>query len=224
MTSRIVLCLISMIAFASAQEGRAIRRPVYPPNGQVRLDVHPLEYVVSLEQLVDMSKLIVDGTVLSNLPAVSANPALALDRPDLETHSLVSVTSVIAGKIPAGSSTILLAQPGGKDSRWDISVPADPLVKPGDRYILFLTPDDRKEPKNLSGVPRYTAVGMWAGKVKVQDDHVRLLPASNAAPKLQLHDNTLLSEFIATVNGIVNHTVIPEKRNAIPHPGLPTQK
>ncbi len=163
---------------------------------------HPSgEGVASLGQLVTMSRLIVDGTVAAVLPAIHSGP----DNETVETHSRVLISEVLlhlelgadgltrlVQTPPAGSYTILLAQWGGK-AAWR----EDPLVKQGERYILFLTPDDRTEPPNTSRLPRYHAVGVWSGKVKVENGKVRILPS--AAPSLREYDNTDLAAFIAVV-------------------------
>lgn len=128
---------------------------------------------------------------------------------------MISVSSVLGGK-PPGVGTIQLEQFGGKAGKWDISVPDEPLVRPGERYILFLNLDTRKEPPNTVAVARYYIVGVWSGKVSVQEGKVHFLP--RASEQLHTHDNQDVSSFIADVRAEVNHTA-PRDPNLPIHPG-----
>lgn len=197
----------------------------YPPGGKVTVDAHLREAVVSLDQLIIMSQLIVDGTVTAVLPSISRNPNP--DIPAVETDSRVVITEVLLrldrapdgltllSETLPGTDTILLAQEGGKAGKWDVDVPADPLVKQGERYILFLHADDRKEPPNTSGLPRYYAVGAWSGKAKVGNGKVQFLPS--AVPRLHEHDNADVRAFIATVRQRISNLV--PKKQYIRQPG-----
>ena len=162
-----------------------------------------------------MSPLIVEATVISVFPAISRDPNIP---GSIETHSLISVSAVLSGIIPGGSTTILLAQEGGKVGPLEILVPSDPLVRSGEHYLLFLAPDNRKQPPNTSGSPRYSAVGVWAGKVKSENEKVRFLPRSSQS--FQELENTDASAFLTAVKAKINNTVVPSKRNVIPHPGI----
>jgi len=215
MSTRAVVAVgLVFVLGAAAQDPRNPRggRP-YQPNGKVKAEIDPAEQAGALSDLVQMSQLIVGGSVTSVLPAVSMD--LDPDAPLAETQSMISVSSVLGGK-PPGVSTIQLTQFGGKPGRWDISVPDEPLVRPGERYILFLNLDTRKEPPNTVGVPRYYIVGAWSGKVSVQEGKVHFLP--RASEQLHIHDNQDVSSFIADVRAEVNHTV-PRDPNLPIHPG-----
>jgi hypothetical protein len=172
----------------------------YPPDGKVTVAVDLREPVTSLDQLIRMSEIIVDGTVTSVLPSIGPNPDPGI--PAVETHSLVSLTEALYGAAPAGAKTVVLAQTGGKAGKWNVIVPEDPLVKKGERYILFLDVDDRKDPVNTTGLPRYFAVGLWSGKAKVENGKIQFLPS--AVPGLHESDNTNVSDFIATVRDKIN--------------------
>ncbi len=140
------------------------------------------------------AQLIVVGTVAKVLPAFSPDP----DHPNsVETNSLVSVTKTLFDKPSLASSTITLAQIGGKVGRCGEVVPADPLVKAGEQYVLFLWNDDRKNVPNTSGSRRYWAVGVWAGKAKIVNEEVRFLP--DAGAELHTYDDTDAGAFIQTV-------------------------
>jgi hypothetical protein len=147
-----------------------------------------------LDQLVYASQLIVVGTVAKVLPAFNPNPE---HLSSVETNSLVSVTQALFDKPSLRTRTITLAQIGGKVGRCGEVVPADPSVKAGEQYVLFLWDDDQKKVPNTSGSPRYWAVGVWAGKVKIVNGKVRFLPDARA--ELHKYDDTEASAFIETV-------------------------
>jgi hypothetical protein len=176
--------------------------------------------VPSLDQLIRMPELIVDGTVTSVLPSISTNPDP--DIPAIETASVVSISEVLlrlergadgltrlTETLPAGRSTILLAQVGGKAGKWDVTVPDDPLLTRGERYVLFLDSDDRKQPPNASGAPRYLAVGAWSGRVRVEGGKIQFLPS--ALPRLHEYDNTDVTAFVKTVRERIR-VLVPEKQ------------
>jgi len=167
----------------------------WPKDGKVSYSSHPAEPVLSLDQLVRMSELIVDATVLSNFPAINTHPDS--DFPSALTESLVSVTEVLAGTLPGGTRTILLLQEGGKAGKWDVVVLDDPLVKPGERYILFLYHDYMKERPNGSPYPRYRTISVFSGRAKIENEKVVFLPKTD--PRLREHNNTVVSAFIATL-------------------------
>lgn len=155
--------------------------------------------VPSLEQLVRASQLIVAGTVVKVLLAFNPNPD---HLNSTETDSLVSITDLLYGAPPLGTSTVTLTQIGGKVGPCEEVVPADPLVTVGEQYILFLRADDRKNVPNSSGSPRYYSVGVWSGKAKLVNGKVRFLPAANAG--LHKYDNTDESAFITTLKDRIN--------------------
>src|SRR5215475_4890221 len=118
----------------------------------------PAQHPATLDHLIAMSTLIVDGPVLSRLPSVRTSKT-----PDrfpfiMETHSIIRVTEVLKGAVRGSGPTILIAQGGGQLDDWDITMRGDPLLSNGERYIFFLRPDDRLVP-NTSGIPRYGVVG-----------------------------------------------------------------
>jgi len=177
----------------------------YPNGGKISANAHPAEPVLSLDQLVGMSKLIVDATVLSNFPPVSADPDS--DVPSALTESLVSVTEVLAGTLPGGTRTILMIQQGGKVGRWEFVSEDDPLLKSGERYILFLWPDYMKQRPNNTPYPRYWPVGIFSGKAKIENGKVQFLPIT--LPRLRELNNTDVNAFIATLHDKISFH-IPE--------------
>ncbi len=167
----------------------------YLNGGKLAISIHPAQAVESLDHLILLSELIIDGTVREVLPSIDKSPN---NTGEIETDSLVLVHEILRGTLPVGTQSVTLVQVGGKTERWDITVPDDPLVKPGERYILFLTSVTGDDPAKTSEAPRYLAVGIWSGKVKVNENiTVDFLPA--AAPALHSMDGSNISLFIATL-------------------------
>ncbi len=85
----------------------------------------------------------------------------------------------------------------------NFSVMGDPLVRPGERYILFLIPDVRQELPSTSGMPRYAVTGVWSGKAKVTNGGVAF-PAS-ASPELRAYNGHSIDAFLQTLEAAINH-------------------
>ena len=153
----------------------------------------------SLLQLIQMSRLIVDATVLSRLPTVdtSRNP----QHPVLLTDSVMAVHAVLAGTIPNGSADIVIEQTGGDFGDWHMEAEGDPLVSAGERYILSLIPDDRPEPPNTTGLPRYGVLGVWSGKIKVSDGKVAFAPGAHR--NLHAYDGTDVAAFLPLLREMI---------------------
>jgi hypothetical protein len=113
------------------------------------------------------------------------------------------VNSVFAGSVPGNAGTILVAQAGGKWNNWDISVKGDPLFSPGDRYILFLVPDERPSLPNVSGMPRYAVVGVWSGRVNITSG--KAVWAAAADQQLHASDGTPVDVFLQTLRQTIQH-------------------
>jgi len=167
-------------------------RPLNVDGGTVVVRVSPTTSPSTLLQLIQKSPLILDGTVVSLMPTVTTSSGTVT--PKLETHAIVAVREVLRGTVPNSSANILLAQVGGTSGKWDISAKGDPIVAPGERYILFLVSDERSELPNTSGMPRYAATGVWSGKVSVTAGKVAFLPA--AKPGLHVYDNMSVDAFL----------------------------
>lgn len=185
-----------------------------PQGGKINLEAHPAEEVVTIQQLVNMSSVILQGTVMSSLIPINSNA----NRPEvIETHSLIAVDKVLSGTLPAGVRNIVLAQQGGKLGVWETEIEVDPLVTPGEQYVLFLTPDKRAQPANTTGSPRFSTVGVWAGRAKIVNNKVSFLPRNDN--RLRAFDNTDVGAFLAIVDGHIHHTIIPPPRAGVPFPG-----
>jgi hypothetical protein len=163
--------------------------------GRVELQLEPHDGgIVSLGQALRVCRLIIDGTVTTVLPSIDRHPRVP---PSIETRSIVSVSEVLYGGLPApaeASRTLTLVQEGGKAGKWDVAPIEDPLVKAGERYVLFLVGDPRPTSSDDPAAPRYITVGIYAGKAKLDGGKVGFLPA--AAPELHQYDGKDASEFL----------------------------
>ncbi len=181
-----------------------------PPAGNFVVQPHLAEPVTSFDQLIRMSDLIVDGTVVSVLPAIIGNP----DVPGhVETDSLISIRQVIQGKSTTPGQ-VLLVQTGGTQGKWNVSVAGDPLVQLGQRYILFLDRDQRTVVPNGAGIlpdasvaARYFSVGNGNGKALVSATGT-IQFALGATPTSHQYDGNEVTSFITTVTNRVN-TLFP---------------
>jgi hypothetical protein len=176
---------------AGRRSGRASINPC--PGGTAVVSEIDATVVPSLERLLLVSDLVVEGTVLNPVPAF--NPTSS-DLSSVETDSMISVTQRLWGNIPSNGSTILLFQLGGKTGGCTEIVPDDPIVQPNERYILFLAVDNRKQVPNPSGVPRYIAPGIWT-KAKITNGKIQFQPRANHG--LHKYDGMDVNSFLAIV-------------------------
>ena len=163
------------------------------PFGVISMGEIDAIVVPELEELLRMSDLVVVGTVLTSLPAFHPDPNTVTS---VETDSVISVTERLWGTIPANGSTVLLNQMGGKAQPCSVVVQDDPLVRPNEQYVLFLSADDRKQVPNPSGASRYIAPGIWT-KAKVVNDKIRF--QAHAIRRLHQYDGMDLDKFLAIV-------------------------
>ena len=166
-------------AQSSPTYSRAQENDRRPRSGKFTANVDPVYVPQSLAQLVRFAPLIVEATVTANVRAFRSVP----NAPLVETHSSVLIDEVVKGELPAGTRSILLAQSGGRVDDVEMVIPGASIVEPGQRYILFLDPDDRKLDADQSGLPRFLPIGVWAGIVKVKLDGVSSVHAPGAASK-----------------------------------------
>ncbi len=198
-TRMIVACLFISAASAAAQT--SAQRPLLGGAGAVVMDVAPTASPTTLVQLVRASIVIVDGTVSSLLPAI--NTSQNADALRLETHSIIAVNAVLSGSVLNNSANILMAQIGGQTGSRSLSVAGDPMVLQGERYILFLVPDVRRELPNTSGMPRYAVTGVWSGKAKIVNGGVVF--ADSASAELRAYNGQSVDSFLQTLKAAINH-------------------
>lgn len=218
----VVAALIFFTSLLSAQSNAG--RPRYPKEGKVILHLEPVNLGRSLNELMVGSTLIVDATVTSVLPPINMSSTESRPMPMVETHSVVTIGSILKGSVPKAAATILVAQIGGQAGGWDVSVDGDTPLERGERYILFLQPDERKEPSNTSGLPRYSVVGIWAGKAKIVGGKVAL--PTNASQQLQRYNMAEVSAFVQEIKDRAAGKYVPSEsdRGLPPHPGPPTAR
>lgn len=161
-THRIGIALIIASLNLGAQSQPAKHGPLYPPGqphggGQLIVDVMPVPQ--SLKDLTDMSSLIIEGVVEKVMPARQGS-----GQTWEETDSVINIVQTFKG-VSAGTA-IAIAQMGGKGT----DIVQYSLVQPGERYILFLSPDDRRALPSVEGLKRYDITAAWAGLLLVGAD------------------------------------------------------
>ncbi len=217
--TRIVLSVIASVIACNAQAPYSSRTPRVPiPTGRYELRNICVEgQAATLDQLVQNSDLIIDGTVHGAL----SSPLRVPDDPtSVETNSQIIVNEVLWGELPAGTSSVILAQPGGAVGGYEVAVPDDPLVQPGERYILFLQRATLNRPENYLGVPRYWALGYWSGKVKISEQGtIQFLPA--ATEELHSFDGWSVPAFVATIRERIKRSFGPPPYTHVVNPGPP---
>ena len=87
----------------------------------------------TIEDLINHSDLIVDGTVTAVLPSRRPNPKVVTM---ILTDSLVAVDEVFAGTVPAGTGAIAVSQFGGRINDLEMVFRPDVPIIVGERYIV----------------------------------------------------------------------------------------
>src|SRR5665213_754287 len=213
-----VAFFLGSAALLSAQDRPSEYTPLRPPGalsppppGKLVLPNHPAEPVSSLYQLVTMSAIIIDGTVVNSLPPISPNP----DSPDgAQTAAVISVNRTVFGKAPA-SGQILLVETGGQIGKWQVSVEGDSLVRAGERYIFFLTPAGPNQIfaanemlPDPTKVPRYSPIGYANGKALVSTTGGAQF-APGAISKLHSFDSSESGVFLEKITACINEVYPP---------------
>jgi hypothetical protein len=193
---RMLPLLLASLVFAHAVSAQTTTPHDTPCTGSLEVDG---ERPFSLQGMVRGSDVILIGTVAQVLPAEWADPTrqpFGL----IWTQSVLSVDQVLFGSV-GNSERLALRQMGGKIPPYNQFVAGDPIVKSGERYVLFLLRDDSKLPINNSGLARFASVGKGDGMVKVVDGKVQI--SCEATPELKKYDNTEFATFVSTVRSII---------------------
>jgi hypothetical protein len=187
-----IRCLTAALAATCGLLGQQYT-PVLPtpPSPEVLSpEIDVFQSFTSVDVMTRFSDLIVEGTVMV------AGPTVRLDAnqpvPVLETDSVIAVSRTfrdVFSSTRSPASQIILVQIGGKFAGWDVQPKGVPLVQPDERYILFLRQVCGAVSWNKSGLPRYEALGVWSGLVKVVSGKVQFLPKA----ALPLHETDGLS-------------------------------
>lgn len=122
---------------------------------------------VDLEQLAQMSPVIVHGTVSD------VRPQLALDRRHVDTFVSLDVSAYVKGNLGA---ELVFSVPGGQFGRYRTIVPGAPSFEPGDEVVLFLGIDGPSFP-HLVGLSQ----GVFRVAADPQTGEKRVLPPPMAA-------------------------------------------
>jgi len=168
---------------------------VYPTSDEV------MDPPRDMDDVIRAADIIVDGTVITTFPSINLSPR---EPGQVETDSLIGVRQVIRGQIT--QAQIVLVESGGTQGQWKFVTRGNPLVKPSERYILFLYADRRKEVPNGAGIlpdqtvaRRYVLSARFNGKAQVNEDgSVRFIPA--AMPKLHEYDAPNVAAFLDRLN------------------------
>jgi len=158
------------------------------------INVSPRIDPVSLEHLSAAAKVVVEGSVQRALPSMRLPTPGRV--PFIETHFVFAVDSVIKGD---SGKQLLVAQTGGTIDSVELKVSGDTPLQVGDHYLLFLEPDTRPLPLNQSDLPRFSIIGVWAGKVSIRNGRVRF--PDYASPGLRALNDTDRLGLVKKVQG-----------------------
>jgi hypothetical protein len=143
-TSRLLVVLVLIVPAATsvfAQESRE--------RGEIHAigDPAPLR---SFKALCDRAAVIIEGVVESD----SSRLMPSMGMPHVETDFQLAVSRVIKGSLD--TSRIVVSEMGGTFGDLHL-IMNFPLLKQGDRYILFLYADKRADFPPVPGLPRFQA-------------------------------------------------------------------
>ncbi len=173
-----IVCLCVVVsAAASACFGQA--RPIlgheipYPPSrgtSEFIIDPAPEALPKSLNDMFSRSTLIVDASVQDVLPARVTRGR------SLETDVRVKVNRVLKGVLPLRS--VIICQDGGVIGAYREYTRQYDLMQGGERYILFLSDEERSALPAVPGGRRFEVTGLWTGIFKVLHDNTLDLPSA----------------------------------------------
>ncbi len=138
----------------------------------------------SLSELLAASTTVVECVVESNLPSRQQAP-----RTHMETDTIVSVSQVLKGDL--GLRRLMISELGGTIGPARQVVENDTLMRPGEKYVLFLTPDSRQELPYI-GLSRFAIVSLWNGKARIIGQSVTI---NSISPLKNVYDGVSLEQF-----------------------------
>jgi hypothetical protein len=199
----ILAVYLSALLCVRAQEqpvSRDMRNFTLPP-GVYQMSDEVMDPPRDMDDVIRAADIIVDGTVIMTFPSINLSPR---EPGKVETDSLIGIRQVIRGQVL--QAQIVLVESGGTQGQWKFFARGNPLVKPSERYILFLHADRRKEVPNGTGIlpdqtvaKRYVLSARFNGKAQVNEDgSVRFIPA--AMPNLHEYDAPNLAAFLDRLN------------------------
>jgi hypothetical protein len=207
----IALFAVSLNLTAQSQSAKS-GLPYYPPGpphgvGQLIVDVMPVPQ--SLNQLVDMSSLIVEGVIEKVMPGRGSGQTW------IETDSVVNIIQTLKGS--AGSSTIVISQMGGRVGDAASQPTQYSLVQSGERYILCLKEDDRTTLPSVAGLKRYGVTAAWAGLLFVGTDGLIHTDPKYHDPLRKRFEGKTRASMIDLINNAMVPTQTPVQP---PFPGI----
>ncbi len=163
----LVALMIFTLSTSFAQEGRVRRGDPRPSHGTAQLFITPMPGQIpsSIKELSDSSLIILDGIVRETLPSRETSPQT------LETDAVIAISRVLKG--PEVLREVVISQRGGTRDRLVVMPAQYALVKPGERYVLFLTEDKRPNIPAVTGRNRYLVTGIWSGLFYFQEGRMR---------------------------------------------------
>jgi hypothetical protein len=192
--SAVIWLGLGLAAVGFSQGNRETAPPTRNPKGTGILIMEPSFSPGSIDELLDRTEVLVDGVVQSVPAARLRNPQI----PDsLETDVVISVGRILGGRMDPAVRKVVVTQQGGRLGDLEIIAEDDPLMTPGERYILFLAKDTRPSLPEL-GMPRFVVTGIWSGRFRVTDKKV-IKTSYRSAAGLRVHDNQPLDEFLTSV-------------------------
>jgi len=177
-----------------------------PPPVPCCLIVDVMPVPQSLKQLVDMSSLIVEGVVEKVIPS-----RRGAGQTWIEIDSVIRIAQTWKGS--AGGSTIVLSQMGGRDGGAADQPTQYSIVQPGERYILFLSLDDRRALPSVAGLKRYDVTAAWAGLLFVGADGLIHTDSKYNDPLRKKYEGKAKAEMINLLKD-----ALKQKRLPVPPP------
>jgi hypothetical protein len=201
----IVLLAVTLhLGVAQSQTPSPKAQPLcLPGQGQLAVDVLPVPQ--SLKQLTDMSSLIIEGVVSNVMPPRGDGRE--------ETDSVINIAQTFKGS--GGGSTIVIAQLGRKGT----CIVQYSLFQPGEQYILFLSPDDRKALPSVAGLKRYAVTAAWAGLLLVGTDGLIHTDPKYDDPLRKKYEGKSKAEMIDLLEKAITNTEPPEPAPLDPFSG-----
>ena len=128
---KLVIPVMHLSAALCARGQQTTYQPAYQHGG--RFTLPPGVYVTvpdmmdplrSMDDLIERSDIIIDGTVIAVFPSIDRHPG---QPGEVETDSLIGVRQVIRGQVP--QAQIVLVESGGTQGQWQFLTRGNPLVK-----------------------------------------------------------------------------------------------
>jgi hypothetical protein len=171
-----VLLCCSSLAYSEKQPGRASDQEP-PRSGVVHITINTAFSPNNLQHLAENSELIIEGEVESLVGSRYGS----FPETDFQID-VKRVLNALPGK--ALPTKVIIPQVGGKIGDLEMINDEDPLMELGDKAFFFLMAEDRKNLPDF-GFPRYCIKGVHHGRIRVNDDKVKLTPSQFFARQFQ---------------------------------------